>query len=227
MALIITSYDLGLKEYKEAWDYQEKVHADVLNLRENPEKIEKGGVLLFCEHPHVYTIGKSGQRNNLLVDASFLKKINATFYESNRGGDITYHGPGQVVGYPIFDLVKLKLGVKKYIFLIEESIIRTLKEYGISATRLNKATGVWLDTGSSESHKICAIGVRVSKAVTMHGFALNVNTDLSYFSYINPCGFQDKGVTSMQKELGSPVDLSKVKNCLKKNIALVFDQMVE
>ena len=217
-----TLHDLGLKEYKEAWDFQELMHSGVLKKREDPTNPADMGMLIFCEHPHVYTLGKSGEQNNLLINTEFLNKINASYYRSNRGGDITYHGPGQLVGYPIFDLEKLKIGIKKYIFLIEESIILTLREFGIDASRLENTTGVWIDVSSPGTRKICAIGVRVSKAVTMHGFALNVNTDLSYFSYINPCGFQDKGVTSMQKELDHPVDLNEVKECISKNIALVF-----
>ena len=218
----VTFRDIGLKEYKEAWDFQESVHAGVFEKRENDAASNSAGVLVFCEHPHVFTLGKSGQQNNLLVNDAFLKKIHASYYRSNRGGDITYHGPGQIVGYPIFDLEKLKLGVKEYIHRLEESIILTLKDYGITATRLEGATGVWLQTDTPQVRKICAIGVRVSRAITMHGFALNVNTDLSYFSYINPCGLPDKGVTSMQKELGRNVDFNEVKEKLKKNIFFVF-----
>ncbi len=219
--------DIGLKEYKEAWDFQESVHAGVLTAREKDKSSAQAGMLIFCEHPHVFTLGKSGQQNNLLINDEFLKKINASYYRSNRGGDITYHGPGQVVGYPIFDLEKLKLGVKEYIHRMEESIILTLKGYGITATRLEGATGVWLETDTPKVRKICAIGVRVSRAITMHGFALNVNTDLSYFSYINPCGLPDKGVTSLQKELGRPIDFNEVKERLKKNMLAVFDLELE
>jgi len=219
--------DIGLKEYKEAWDFQESVHAGVLTAREQDKNSTQAGMLIFCEHPHVFTLGKSGQQNNLLINDEFLKKIHASYYRSNRGGDITYHGPGQVVGYPIFDLEKLKLGVKEYIHRMEESIILTLKDYGITATRLEGATGVWLETDTPKVRKICAIGVRVSRAITMHGFALNVNTDLSYFSYINPCGLPDKGVTSLQKELGRPIDFNEVKERLKKNMLAVFDLKLE
>ncbi len=214
--------DIGLKEYKEAWDYQESVHKTLLSTREVNPHSNSAGMLIFCEHPHVFTLGKSGQQNNLLINDNFLKKINATYSRSNRGGDITYHGPGQIVGYPIFDLEKLKLGVKEYIHRLEESIILTLNNYEIMATRLEGATGVWLDTDTPQVRKICAIGVRVSRAVTMHGFALNVNTDLSYFSYINPCGLPDKGVTSMQRELGRPFYFNDVKEKLRKRIANVF-----
>lgn len=214
--------DLGLKEYKAAWDYQEKILSERIQSRENPEAT-KAGTLIFCEHPHVYTLGKSGQQNNLLIQDDFLKKINATYYQSNRGGDITYHGPGQIVGYPIFDLEKFKIGIKDYIHLLEEAIIQTLIAYQISSSRMDGATGVWLDQGTPNTRKICAIGVRVSKFVTMHGFALNVNTDLSYFSHINPCGFIDKGVTSMQNEIGQEINFEEVKEKLKINIGRVFN----
>jgi lipoyl(octanoyl) transferase len=215
--------DLGLKEYKVAWDFQEETLQHLLMMRGAEENAEKTGTLIFCEHPHVYTLGKSGEQNNLLINDEFLKKINASYYQSNRGGDITYHGPGQIVGYPIFDLEKLHMGVKQYIHFIEEAIIMTLSHFSIPASRFEGATGVWLNADTPAARKICAIGVRVSKAVTMHGFALNVNTDLRYFSYINPCGFQDKGVTSMQKELGFTPDLGEVKIRLRQHIAAVFN----
>jgi len=222
MPFAIEYRDLGLKEYKEAWDFQERIHASIVQEKQNVNKPPLCGSLIFCEHPHVFTLGKSGQVNNLLINDEFLKKIDASFYQSNRGGDITYHGPGQLVGYPIFDLEALKIGVKEYIHKIEEAIILTLEDYSIIAARLDGATGVWLDTGTNKTRKICAIGVRVSKAVTMHGFALNINTDLNYFSYINPCGFLDKGVSSMQKELGKVIDFGCVKENLKLKIAKVF-----
>lgn len=206
--------DLGLKDYKETWDYQENLFEKVVEAKkENKETpgIEIPGYLILCEHPHVYTLGKSGDANNLLIMPEFLKSIQATYYKINRGGDITYHGPGQLVGYPIIDLESFKLGVKDYVHLLEEIIIKTLSNYGIEATRFEGATGVWLETGTPRARKICAIGVRISRYVSMHGYALNVNTDLKYFSYINPCGFQDKGVTSMQKELGKELDMKEVK----------------
>jgi lipoyl(octanoyl) transferase len=212
--------DFGLKEYKVAWEEQEKLHQEIVAAKGSGEEVVHK--LIFCEHPHVYTLGKSGQQNNLLINDDFLKNINATYYKSNRGGDITYHGPGQIVGYPIFDLEQLEIGVKEYIHKLEEAIILTLLEYNIESTRLDGATGVWLDTGNTNARKICAMGVRVSKAVTMHGFALNVNTDLNYFSYINPCGFVDKGVTSMQKELNVKVGFEEVKRKLKKNLIKQF-----
>lgn len=222
MPLSIKYIDLGLKEYKQAWEFQEKIHASLKNEKENNSPGPYAGSLIFCEHPHVFTIGKSGQVNNLLINNEYLKKINASYYKSNRGGDITYHGPGQIVGYPVFDLERLKIGVREYIHRLEEAIIRTLAEYKIEATRLADATGVWLDTGTPKARKICAIGVRVSRAITMHGFALNVNTDLNYFSYINPCGFIDKGITSMEKELKQKPDFDEVKEIVKKNIMSVF-----
>jgi lipoyl(octanoyl) transferase len=214
--------DIGLSEYKLAWDLQEEKLAKVIESKGDPNLVDFAGMLIFCEHPNVFTIGKSGQINNLLIDADFLKKINATYYKSNRGGDITYHGPGQIVGYPIFDLDKLKIGVKEYVHNLEEAIILTLADYDIKAMRLDGATGVWIDAGTPNARKICAIGVRVSKAVTMHGFALNVNTDLKYFSYINPCGFVDKGVTSIEKELKMRVDIEHVKTNSKEKICKVF-----
>ena len=189
----------------------------------NNEQRITNNYLLFCEHPHVYTLGKSGSAENLLIDTLKLKNINATYYKIDRGGDITYHGPGQIVGYPIIDMENFSLGVKDYIWKIEESIILTLAEYNIKAERLEGATGVWLDTNdNNKARKICAIGVRTSRFITMHGFAFNVNTDLSYFSHINPCGFIDKTVTSMEKELGSKQDFKAVQLKLKSNIAKVF-----
>jgi lipoyl(octanoyl) transferase len=172
--------------------------------------------LLFVEHPHVYTLGKSGDENNMLIHKEFLKKINATYYKINRGGDITYHGPGQIVGYPILDLESHRMGLKAYIGFLEESIIALCRRYGIEATQSADATGVWIDADHPrKARKICAIGVRTSRYVTMHGFAFNVNTDLDYFTYINPCGFQEKGVTSMEKELGKKMDMDRVKAELK------------
>ncbi len=180
------------------------------------EEAPRNNILLFCEHPHVYTLGKSGDEANLLIRADFLKKIDATYFKTNRGGDITYHGPGQIVGYPILDLEELGLGLKQYITLMEEAIIELLSDYGIKATLMEGATGVWLDVDHPvKARKICAIGVRSSRYVTMHGFALNVNTNLDYFTYINPCGFETKGVTSMEKELGSAQNMEEVKVALR------------
>lgn len=210
--------DFGTIEYKDAWNKQEEYNQ---HIRDNKDD-KLDGKLIFCEHPHVFTMGKSGQQNNMLINSEFLKTIDATYYKSNRGGDITYHGPGQIVGYPIFDLEALNIGVKDYVHRLEEAIILTLKDYGIESTRLDGSTGVWLDVGTPQTRKICAIGVKVSKAVTMHGFALNVNTNLNYFSYINPCGFVDKGVTSMEKELGAALNFEKVKQKLKNRIIDIF-----
>lgn len=214
--------DLGMKDYKETWDLQEQLFQEVMDSKKNNPEGNFGGYLLFVEHPHVYTLGKSGEANNLLISDSFLKQIDATYYKINRGGDITYHGPGQIVGYPIIDLEKFGIGVREYIQKLEESIIRYLKGVAIDAGRLEEATGVWLDAGTRNARKVCAIGVRVSRYITMHGFALNINTDLKYFSYINPCGFQDKGVTSVEKELGLKQDFESVKQSVKQEIANVF-----
>jgi lipoyl(octanoyl) transferase len=206
--------DWGLIDYKEAWDKQKRLFDELIELKskfEEPTKEFVPQYFIVCEHPHVYTLGKNGQANNMLINNDFLQKINATYYHIDRGGDITYHGPGQVVGYPILDLERHKLSLKEYVHLLEETIINTLSDYQITASRMNGATGVWLDVGGKNSRKICAIGVRASRYVTMHGFALNVNTDLSYFSHINPCGFVDKGVTSLSKELQKSIDIEEVK----------------
>jgi lipoyl(octanoyl) transferase len=220
--------DLGLMDYKEAWDYQvtlfdERVNRKLIN-RELPseEWVYPDNRLLFVEHPNVYTLGKSGDQHNLLINDDFLRGIQATYYHIDRGGDITYHGPGQIVGYPIFDLEQFGMHIKQYVHALEESIIMTLDYYGLNATRLSGATGVWLDADSPKARKICAIGVKASRHITMHGFAFNVNTDLSYFKYINPCGFQDKGVTSLQAELGSRQDMDSVKEILRSNLVRLF-----
>jgi lipoyl(octanoyl) transferase len=218
--------DLISIEYKKAWEYQEKLFNQILAEKvKNPtgNDEELAGYLLFCEHPHVYTLGKSGAENNLLIDSAFLKKINAEFFRIDRGGDITYHGPGQIVGYPILDLEAFGLGVRQYIHNLEDAIIKTLEEYNIASSRLDSASGVWLDAGNPiRARKICAIGVRASRFVTMHGFAFNVNTDLDYFNYINPCGLSDKGVTTMEKELGGKIDINEVKEKLRIHLSSVF-----
>jgi len=201
--------DWGLIEYNQAWEKQERFFRETIALKTNEQPTTDR--LVLCEHPHVYTLGKSGDEHNMLLNYIQLQAAHAQFVKTNRGGDITYHGPGQLVGYPIFDLSNFKIGLKQYIFLVEEAIIRTLAEYNIETTRLEGATGVWLDVDKPTCRKISAIGVRSSKFVTMHGFALNVNTDLTYFSHINPCGFIDKGVTSMQKELGQVIDMNEIK----------------
>jgi lipoyl(octanoyl) transferase len=210
-----------LIEYKKAWDFQEKLFKESLELKSQNKEIPN--YLLFCEHPNVYTIGKSGSENNLLLNNFELQKKGVSFFKTNRGGDITYHGPGQIVGYPIINLEAFSLGVKQYIFQLEEVIILTLKNYNINAERLEGATGVWIDTHNKlKARKICAIGVKASRWITMHGFAFNVNTDLSYYNYINPCGFTDKGVTSMEKELSKKVDFGEVKSLVKENFMKIF-----
>ena len=215
--------DLGLKDYKECWDYQEEllaaVTADKLTLKSPSAK----NFFLLVEHPHVYTLGKSGDEKNLLAAGDFLKKIEATFYKINRGGDITYHGPGQLVGYPIIDLEFYKIGVREYIEKMEDAIIATIAEFGLTGGRKEGATGVWLDAEHKvRARKICAIGVRVSRYVTMHGFALNVNTDMRYFNYINPCGFSSFGVTSIQQELGREIDMKQVIDLIKLNFNALY-----
>ncbi len=219
--------DLGKIAYKEAWDLQEKLFGDIIALKKqidygSDQQLITPNHLLFCEHHAVYTLGRSGSAQNLLIDNLQLKARNVEFFRTNRGGDITFHGPGQIVGYPIINLEYFVTGVKEYIFKIEESIIKMLNDYSIEATRLEGATGVWLDIETRRARKICAIGVRTSRWVSMHGFALNVNTDLDYFNHINPCGFSDKAVTSMQKELGAEQDIDNVKKTLKKHISDVF-----
>jgi len=221
--------DIGLKNYKDIWNWQEEIFKKLVENKKTgtrDKKIRKNvsGTLIFVEHPHVYTLGKSGSESNLLLDYIQLKAKDASFYRIDRGGDITYHGPGQIVGYPIFDLEVLGTGIREYIFGIEEALIRTIREYGLDGARLRDGTGVWIDPEiPGKARKICAIGVKASRFVTMHGFAFNVNTDLSYFNYINPCGFVDKGVTSLAKELGRQQDFNKAKEIIKKNMQEVFD----
>jgi lipoyl(octanoyl) transferase len=219
--------DLGLIDYKEAWDYQEKRFNEILDVKKNNRKENRQdptlSYLLFCEHPHVYTLGKSGDENNLLVNKNYLRSRGATFYKINRGGDITYHGPGQIVGYPILDLDNFFTDIHRYLRYLEEAIILTLSDYGINSTRSDGETGVWLELGTSNARKICALGVRCSRWVTMHGFAFNVNCDLSYFGNIIPCGIVDKSVTSMQKELGEELDMQEVQLNLKSHLKDLFD----
>ena len=215
--------DLGLKDYKDCWDYQEELLKEVSDDKQETKKPSAKNHFLLVEHPHVYTLGKSGDEKNLLAAGDFLKKIEATFYKINRGGDITYHGPGQIVGYPIIDLENYKIGVREYIEKMEKAIIETIAEYGLIGDLKEGATGVWLDAGHKvRARKICAIGVRVSRYVTMHGFALNVNTDLRYFNYINPCGFATYGVTSIQQELGREIQMDEVKSMLKEKFNQLF-----
>ncbi len=203
-----------LSDYKNTWEFQEKLQKEIIDLKlsgiDNP-----AGHLIFCEHPHVYTLGRFGNEQNLLLDTLKLNSTGAQFFHIDRGGDITYHGPGQLVGYPIFNLEAMGLGVKSYIHKMEESIIEVLKQFNINAERLDGATGVWIDTDNpKKTRKICAMGVKVNRGVSMHGFALNVNTDLSYFNHINPCGFTDKSVTSIEKETGNEIYLYSVKEKL-------------
>ena len=222
MNRIIEYQDWGLVEYNEAWAKQESLFST--SIEKKMQELPTDNYLVFCEHPHVYTLGKSGDEQNMLLNMIQLQAKHATFVHSNRGGDITYHGPGQVVGYPIFDLANFELGLKQYIFRIEEAIIQTLSLYRIPSTRLEVSTGVWLDVGEPACRKICAIGVRSSRYVTMHGFALNVKTQLEYFSYNNPCGFIDKGVTSMEKELSGKVDMDELKVRLRECIEEQFSR---
>ena len=218
--------DLGNKDYKETWDYQEEIFARIvaqkMQKRDNPT-IETDNYFLFVEHPHVYTLGKSGDISNLLLSEKQLEAKGATFYKINRGGDITYHGPGQIVGYPILDLENFFTDIHKYLRFLEEVIILTLKEYGLDGTRSEGETGVWLGVGTPFARKICAMGVRASRWVTMHGFALNVNADLGYFDNIIPCGIKGKAVTSLHVELGHEVDEEEVKQRILQHFKVLFE----
>ena len=220
--------DLGYKDYKRTWDYQEKLFRSIVDLkiknRKEDTKFLTPNYFLFVEHPHVYTLGKSGDMSNLLLNEAQLSQKGATFYKINRGGDITYHGPGQIVGYPILDLDNFFTDIHKYLRLLEEVIILTLSEYGLKAERSKGETGVWLDVGTPFARKICALGVRASRWVTMHGFALNVNADLGYFDNIVPCGIRGKAVTSLNVELGKKeIDEAEVKEKLLKHFEVLFD----
>ena len=230
MSYCVEYKDIGLRGYKEVWDYQESLFKQLLESKKKVEQEvptdESGvhGYLIFVEHPHVYTLGKSGSESNLLLDYIQLRAKDAAFFRTDRGGDITYHGPGQIVGYPIFDLGRLGKGVREYVSGLEEAVIRTVGDYGLRGERLEGGPGVWLDPGlPGKARKICAIGVKASRFITMHGFAFNVNTDLTYFEYINPCGFKDKGVTSLQKELGIRQDFEKAKEIVKGHLQELFD----
>ena len=221
--------DLGIIDYKEAWDIQEKLFSNTvaqkIENRNKPtnEQLPTQSYFLICEHPHVYTLGKTGKEDNLLVNEDGLESANATFYKINRGGDITYHGPGQIVGYPILDLDNFFTDIHKYLRLLEETIILTLADYGIKAGRVEGLTGVWIDAENpATARKICAMGVRCSRWVTMHGFAFNVNSDLSYFNNIVPCGITDKAVTSLNKELGREIDIEEVKQILTRHFCNIF-----
>ena len=225
---------LGLIDYKEAWDYQTKLFEENLAIKAtnrnlpNNEQQTTNNYLIFCEHPHVYTLGKSGKKNHLLLNEDRLKAIDATYYHINRGGDITYHGPGQIVGYPILDLDNFFTDIHKYMRFMEEAIIQTLLAYGIEAGRIQGLTGVWLDRENpAKPRKISAMGVKSSRWVTMHGFAFNVNTNLEYFNHIVPCGIPDKAVTSLQKELGGEMDMKEVEVVLKNKFAALFEMELD
>lgn len=225
--------DLGNVPYKETWDFQESILSHIseikLGNREKAEvdKIPTPNYLLFCEHPHVYTLGKSGNEDHLLLQPSFLYQIQATYFKINRGGDITYHGPGQLVGYPILDLENFTTDIHLYLRTLEEAIILSCQEFGLNAGRVDKLTGVWIDPESPNKRKICAMGVKASRWITMHGFALNMNTDLSYFQHIVPCGILEYGVTSLEKEIGEKVEENKVKQIVLKYIKELFDMKIE
>lgn len=226
MNKIVEVRDLGLKDYKETWDYQETLFQEIvagkMANRNREIAVATPNYFLFVEHPHVYTLGKSGDESNLLLNEAQLASKGATFYKINRGGDITYHGPGQIVGYPILDLENFFTDIHKYLRLLEEAIILTLAEYGLKGERSDGETGVWLGVGTPFARKVCAMGVRASRWVTMHGFALNVNADLGYFDNIIPCGIRGKGVTSLHVELGGPVDESVIKQKILKHFAALF-----
>lgn len=219
--------DWGLVDYQEAWERQELVFTDTIAVktsnRNNGTEEETPNFLIFCEHPHVYTLGKSGKPENLLLDEQGLEEKHATYYKTNRGGDITYHGPGQLVGYPILDLDNFFTDIHLYLRTLEEAVILTLQDYGIAAGRYTGFTGVWIDADNEKARKICAMGVRCSRWVTMHGFSLNVHSNLDYFKNIVPCGIDDKDVTSMQRELGHEVNMEEVKSTLKKHISDLFN----
>jgi lipoyl(octanoyl) transferase len=231
--------DWGLIDYKEAWDKQEALFADTVNLKiaqrnrqiategdEQEETTPTPNYLVFCEHPHVYTLGKSGKPEHLLLDEKGLKEKNAVYYLINRGGDITYHGPGQIVSYPILDLDNFFTDIHLYLRTLEEAVILTLADYGLQAGRYPGYTGVWFDADNENARKICAMGVRCSRWVTMHGLAFNINTNLDYFKNIVPCGIDDKAVTSMQEELGHEVDINEVKKILKQHISVLFNMEI-
>ena len=219
-------HDIGLIDYQEAWDFQEELFKATVDLkisnRKGSSEKRTSNHLLFCEHPHVYTLGKSGKASHLLLNEKELQDKNAIFYKINRGGDITYHGPGQIVAYPILDLEQFFTDIHKYMRLLEEAVIRTISAYGLKGGRIDGMTGVWLDAGTTKERKICALGVKASRWVTMHGIGFNVNTDLDYFSNIVPCGIEEKAVTSMKKELGSALNMDEVKSILLQELKESF-----
>ena len=228
---IVSVRDLGLIDYKQAWDLQEdllKTAVDCkISNRKNDTEVIPEQHLLFCEHPHVYTLGKSGAFENLLLDEAHLQQIDAQFYKINRGGDITYHGPGQLVMYPILDLEQFFTDIHQYLRYLEEAVIRTLAEFQITAARYEGLTGVWIDADTPRARKICAMGVKCSRWITMHGIALNVSPDLGYFGNIVPCGIQDKAVTSMAKELGREVSNTEVQKVLLREMSAVFNFSIQ
>lgn len=223
----VLSKDLGKMDYKEAWDYQNELFQEIIDIklanRHRDIKETSPNYFLFTEHPPVYTLGKSGDLSNLLLSEAQLEQKGISFFKSNRGGDITFHGPEQIVGYPIIDLEDFKADIRWYMRSLEEVIIRTIAEYGLTGVRSEGETGVWLDVGTPFARKICALGVRTSRWVTMHGFALNVNTNLGYFDHIIPCGIRGKAVTSMEAELNRKIPLQEVKSLILKNFQEVFD----
>lgn len=225
---------LGLIDYQEAWSYQEKLFVEIVDLKISNRKLEESSqkptpnYLLFCQHPHVYTLGKSGEESHLLLDTEGLQQANATYYKINRGGDITYHGPGQLVGYPILDLDNFFTDIHKYLRLLEEAVILTLKDYGVESGRIEGLTGVWIDHEAQlNPRKICALGVKSSRWVTMHGFAFNIDPDLRYFEHIVPCGIPDKAVTSLTQELGTSVPLDDVGGKLLRHFARLFEANIK
>ena len=220
--------DLNLAPYQEAWDMQERLMSDISEIKLANRNLALSdqaltpNYLLFCEHPHVYTLGKSGDASHLLMQEEFLHTINASFFKTNRGGDITYHGPGQLVGYPIFDLENFYTDIHLYLRMLEEAIILTCQDYGLSAGRINGLTGVWINHESDQARKICAFGVKASRWISMHGFAFNIKPDLSYFSHIVPCGITEKGVTSLSQELGVDVNELEVKEIVLGHLGALF-----
>lgn len=225
--------DLGNVAYKETWDFQEALLGHVSSIKLNNRELEESlkqqtpNYLLFCEHPHVYTLGKSGNEGHLLLQPAFLDQIGATYFKINRGGDITYHGPGQLVGYPILDLENFTTDIHLYLRTLEEAIILSCQDFGLNAGRVDKLTGVWIEPDSPQKRKICAMGVKASRWVTMHGFALNVNTDLSYFQHIVPCGIMEYGVTSLAQELGRKVDEEQVKKIVLNHLKSLFQMQLQ
>jgi lipoyl(octanoyl) transferase len=228
---VVKVQDLGLIDYKQAWDFQEELLKKAVDLKISNRKNETNFIpeqhLLFCEHPHVYTLGKSGAQENLLLDEAHLQDIDAQFYKINRGGDITYHGPGQLVMYPILDLEQFFTDIHKYMRYLEEAVIKTLAHFQITATRYDGLTGVWIDAQTPRARKICAMGVKCSRWITMHGIALNVHPDLGYFGNIVPCGIQDKAVTSMAQELGRQISVQEVQEVLLKEMSAVFNFSIQ